>query len=103
VTDKRKVYEEECDAELSQWDLELVMLKDKAEKADNEVKIACQKAIEALEHKQKEAKAKQLELKAAEKEAWEDLKTAMETIRMDLKIAYCGLAAKLEAEHIRKM
>jgi hypothetical protein len=103
VTDKRKTYEEEFDAELSQWDLELVMLKDKAVKADNEVKIACQKAIEVLDQKQKEAKAKLLELKAAGGEAWEDLKAAMEIARMDLKIAFCSVAAKLEAENIRKM
>jgi len=103
VTRERKAYEEECAAELSQWDLELVMLKNKTAAAGNEVRIACQKAIQTLEKKQEVAKARLLEMKAAGQEAWEDPKTAMETARMDLKISFCGLVAKLEAENIRNM
>ena len=95
MTDKRSKYEDACDAELSQWDAQLVLLKDKADQVEIEVTMACHKAIGILQHKQEEAKAKQLELKAARQEAWEDLKAAMEKIRMDLRTSFCSVAAKL--------
>lgn len=96
MTDKRSVYEDECTTELSQWDAQFILLMSKADKADMEMKTDCLKALGALQHKQEEAKAKHLELKAAGKEAWEDLKTVMEKIRMDLRISFCRVAAKLE-------
>jgi hypothetical protein len=88
-------YEDECDAELSQWDAQFILLRAKAEQADGDVRMASHKALEALRHQQEAVKAKQLELKSALEEAREGLAGALDKARMDLRASFCRLAAKL--------
>ena len=95
MTDLRSAYEETCDEELSQWDAQLVLLKSTADQADREVNLVCRKSIRTLQLKQEEARAKQMELKAAGSEVWEDLKAAMEKVRMELRTSFCHVAGRL--------
>jgi len=95
MTDRRGDYEEKCDAELSQWSVQLVILKAKAERAEADLKAASHKALGILQINQEKMKVKQLELKAAGNGQWEYLKETMEKDRMNLRISFCGVAAKL--------
>jgi len=95
VHNERKVYEDDCDTELSQWEEQLALLKIKADNGNEEEKGVFHKAIRSLELKEDEVKAKQLELRASDDEAWGELKTAMETTRMNLRAFFCSVAAKM--------
>jgi len=67
TTDKRKACEEKFDAQLKEWKAHIALLKARAAKA--EAKIEYYKTIEALQHKEDDAKAKLHELKTASDEA----------------------------------
>ena len=54
------------------------------------------KIIEALEHKQGEAKAKLTELKTASDEAWEAVKAGAEKTWAEVKTAYHDAASKFK-------
>ena len=58
MKEKRKAYEEKLDAQLKEWNARIALLKAKDENAKADAKIDDYKIIEALEHKQGEAKAK---------------------------------------------
>jgi|GEM_PF-1285718 len=88
-------YEDECEAELFLWEAQLVLLKIKAAQADGAVQRACCTSLQTLQRKQEDMKVKHLELRIARKEAWDELRDAMEKARMDLRIAFCNVAAKL--------
>ena len=95
MTARRHVYEEGCDAELSQWSTQIVLLKAKAERADEDTKMHCRKALDALLLSHEKAERKQLELKTAKREDWEGFREAMDEARMLIRISFCGVAAKL--------
>ena len=95
MTNRRSEYEATCDLELSQWDEQIVILTAKTERAVTEVKTACLKSLANLRINLEKIKAKQLELKALKNGTWEEFKEAMEQDRMSLRIAFCGVAAKL--------
>ena len=88
MKDKRKAYEEKLDAQLKEWNAQIALLKAKAENAKADAKIDYYKTIEALEHKQDEAKTKLQELKTAGDEAWEDVKAGAEKVWAEVKTAY---------------
>jgi multidrug resistance efflux pump len=88
MKEKREAYEEMLDAQVKEWNAQIELLKTKADKARAEVKIEYYKTIEALQHKQNDAKAKLQELKTAGDEAWEDLKTGAEKAWAEVKAAY---------------
>src|SRR3990170_5063343 len=69
---------EKLDAQLEEWNVQIALLKARAEKAKAEGKIEYYKSIEALQHRQDKARAKLHEMKTAGDEAWEDLKTGAE-------------------------
>lgn len=48
VTDKRKAYEEKCDAQLQEWNAQIDLLKARADKAKAEAKIEYYKTIEDM-------------------------------------------------------
>ena len=75
MKEERKAYEEKLDAHLKEWKSRIAVLKAKADKAKADTKMNYYKIIQALEHKQDEAKTKLQELKAVGDEAWEDHKT----------------------------
>ena len=96
MTNKRKVYEEKIDAQLEEWNAQIALLKARADKAKAEAKIEYYKTIEALQHRQDEAKAKLHELKTAGDEAWEDLKTGAEKAWAEVKTAFHEATAKFK-------
>jgi len=96
MKDSRKAYEERIDAQLEEWNAQIALLKARADKAKAEAKIEYYKTIEALQHRQDEARAKLHELKTAGDEAWEDLKTGAEKAWAEIKTAFHEATAKFK-------
>ena len=92
MKDKRKAYEEKLDAQLKEWNVQIALLKAKAENAKADAKMDYYKTIEALEHKQDEAKTKLQELKTAGNETWENQKTGVEKVWDAFQTAFHGAA-----------
>jgi hypothetical protein len=88
MKDKRKAYEEKLDAQLKEWSAQIGLLKAKADNAKADAKIDYYKTIDALQHKQEEARTKLQELKTAGDEAWEDVKKGAEKAWVEVKTAY---------------
>jgi hypothetical protein len=78
---------EKMEAQLLQWDARLDELVAKAELVRAEAKSDHLKHVEALKTKQRLAKAKLEELKAASNEKWEILKTGLENAWDELEDA----------------
>lgn len=96
MKDKRKAYEEKLDAQLEEWDAQIALFKARADKSKAEAKIEYYKTIEALQHKQDEARKKLNELKTAGDEAWEDLRTGAEKAWDEIKAAFHSAASKFK-------
>jgi TMP repeat len=96
MRDKRKAYEEKFDAQLKEWNAEIVLLNAKADKAKAEEKIEYYKTIEALQGKQDAARIKLQELRAAGDDAWEDIKTGAENVWTEVKSTFQSAAAKFK-------
>jgi hypothetical protein len=96
MNDKRKAYEEKLDAQLKEWNAQMALLKAKAENAKADTKIDYYKAIDALEHKNEEAKTKLQELKTAGDETWEAVKTGAEKTWTEVKAAYHDAVSKFK-------
>jgi hypothetical protein len=94
VKDKRKAYEEKFEAQLEEWNAQIALLKAMADKGKAEAKIEYYKTIDALQHRQDEARTKLHELKTAGDEAWEDLKTGAEKAWAEVKAAFHEAIAK---------
>ena len=92
MKDKRKAYEETLDAQLDEWKAQIVLLKSRADKAKAEAKLEYYKTIEALQHKQDEARTKLHELKTAGDEEWEEQKTGVEKVWDDFRTTFHGAA-----------
>ena len=88
MKNKRKVYEEKLEAQLKEWSAQIALLRAKADNAKADAKIEYYKTVDALQHKQNEAKTKLQELKTAGDEAWEDLKAGAEKAWAEVKTAY---------------
>ena len=96
MKDTRKAYEEKLDAQLKEWNAQIALLKAKADNARADAKIEYYKTIDALQHKQNDARTKLLELKTAGDEAWEDLKTGAEKAWTEVKTAYHEASARFK-------
>ena len=96
MKNKRKAYEEKLEAQLEEWNAQIALLKARAEKGRTEAKIEYYKTIEALQHRQDEARAKLEELKTAGDEAWEDIKTGAEKAWDEVKAAFHSAASKFK-------
>lgn len=94
MKDKRKAYEKKLDAQLNELNAQIELLKAKADKAKVEAKIDYYKALEAIQHKQKEAKTKLQELKSAGDDAWDDIKTGAEKAWAEVKSAYHAASSR---------
>jgi hypothetical protein len=88
MKNKRKAYEEKLEAQLKEWSAQIALLRAKADNAKADAKIEYYKTVDALQHRQNEAKAKLQELKTAGDEAWEDLKAGAEKAWAEIKTAY---------------
>ena len=96
MKDKRKAYEEKIEAQLEEWNAQIALLRTRADKARAEAKIEYYKTIEALQHRQDEARVKLHELKDAGDEAWEDLKTGTEKAWAEVKATFHSAASKFK-------
>jgi hypothetical protein len=96
MDNRRKAYEEKIDAQLKEWNAQIDLLKAKADKAKAEAKIDYYKTIDALQHKQEEARTKLKELKTAGDEAWEDVKKGAEKAWAEIKTAYKDAASRFK-------
>lgn len=96
MKDKRKAYEEKLDAQMEEWNAQIALLKARADKGKAEAKIEYYKTIEALQHKQDEARTKLHELKTAGDEAWEDLKTGAENVWAEVRAAFHDAISKFK-------
>jgi hypothetical protein len=96
MDNRRKAYEEKIDAQLKEWNAQIDLLKAKADKARAEAKIEYYKTIDALQHKQEEARRKLKELKTAGDEAWEDVKKGAEKAWDEIRIAYKDAASRFK-------
>ena len=96
MRDKRKAYEEKLDAQLDEWNAQIALLKAKADKVKAEVKIEYYKIIEALQHREDEARTKLHELKTSGDEAWEDLKTGVEKAWAEVEAAFHEATSKFK-------
>lgn len=96
MNEKRKAYEEKLDAQLDEWNAQIALLKARAGKAKAEAKIEYYKTIDALQHRQDEARTKLHELKTAGDEAWEDLKTGAEKAWDEVKSAFHDAISKFK-------
>ena len=92
MKDKRKAYEEKLDAQLKEWNVQIALLKAKADKAKADTKMNYYKIIQALEHKQDEARTKLQELKTSDDETWENQKTGVEKVWDAFQTAFHGAA-----------
>ena len=96
MKEKRKAYEEKLDAQLDEWNAQIALLKARADKAKAGAKIEYYKTIDALQHKQDEARTKSHELKTSGDEAWEDLKTGAEKAWDEVKNAFHEAISKFK-------
>jgi multidrug resistance efflux pump len=96
MNEKRKAYEEKLDAQLDEWTAQIALLKARAAKAKAESKIEYYKTIDALQHRQDEARTKLSELKTAGDEAWGDLKTGAEKAWDEVKSAFHDAISKFK-------
>ena len=78
--DKRTEYVEKLSAQMVEWDVQIDLLKDKAESATPEEKFEYSNTIAALQLKRDEAALKLQGISAASDDEWEDLKTGAEQI-----------------------
>jgi len=96
MADKRKAYEEKFDAQLKEWNAEIILLNAKADKAMVEARIEYYKMIETLQGKQDSAKIKLHELLNAGDDAWEDIRASAENVWSDTKTAFQSAAARFK-------
>lgn len=78
--DKRTEYVEKLSAQMVEWDVQLELLKEKAESATPEVKFEYANIIAALQLKRDEAAMKLQGISVASADEWEDLKNGTEHI-----------------------
>ncbi len=83
--DKRTEYVENLSAQMVEWDAQIDLLKDKAERAMPEAKFQYSRAIEALELKRDEAAVKLQGISAASDDEWEELKTGTDKVWSEVR------------------
>lgn len=93
---KRKALKEKLETQLKEWDVEIALLRDKAEKAQKLAVSEYYATIEALAKKREDAKIKLQELKSGGPGTWEELKTGTEHIWDEVKTAVHTAASKFK-------
>lgn len=84
---KRTEYVEKLSAQMVEWDVQIDLLKEKAENATPEVKYEYANTIAALQLKRDEAAMKLLGISAASDAEWEELKTGTEQVWSEISNA----------------
>ena len=92
----KEAYLAKREAELKEWDAQILQLEAKAEQAQAQVKIQYFKQLESLRTKHTTVRDKLHELKQASGAAWETVKIGLETAWHDLKGGLTSAAAKFK-------
>ena len=92
--EKRKAYLDKVEAQFHEWDAELTLLEAKADRTKAEAKVKYLEEIERLKANRQELKEKVRKLKESGSEAWDDVKTGLESSWNELK---AGLKNALDA------
>ena len=92
----KEAYLAKREAELKEWDAQIVQLEAKAEQAQAQVKIHYYEQLESLRTKQTAVRDKLHELKQSSGAAWETIKIGLEHAWDDLKGGLTGAAAKFK-------
>lgn len=77
---KRTEYVEKLSAEMVKWEVQIDLLKERAESATPEVKFAHARIISALQLKRDEAALKLQGISAASDDEWEEMKEGTEQV-----------------------
>jgi uncharacterized coiled-coil DUF342 family protein len=80
----KQAYRQKIQAQLDEWSAEIDKLRAKADKADADAEIAFNRELDNLRDKKNQARARLDELSSAGDDAWEDLKTGVETASTQL-------------------
>ena len=96
MMEKRKAYQEKLEAQLEEWNVQIVSFVGKADKARSEGKFEYDKIIEVLQQKQNEVQAKLHELKSSSDDAWGDIRGGTEKAWAELKNAFDKAASKFK-------
>ena len=75
----REAYVKKMKAKLDEWDADIAKIEAKAEYAEANMKIKYNEKIDELKQQRKEATSKLHELQSAGDEAWEDIKTGLDS------------------------
>ena len=78
--DERTVYVEKLSAQMVEWDVQIDLLKDKAESTTPETQFDYSSTIAALQLKRDEAAVKLQGISAASDDEWGELKTGTEHV-----------------------
>ena len=85
MNDKQEAYLKKMEAQLNEWSAEIDLLKARAEKAGTEAEVEYQDRLETLRTRESAARAKLAELKQSGADAWESLKSGVESAMADLR------------------
>jgi len=83
--ENRTEYVERISAQMVEWDVQIDLLKDKAESASSEAKSEYSKAISALKLKRDEAAQKLQGVSSAGDDEWEEIKTGTEHVMDEVR------------------
>ena len=75
---KKEAYEQKIQAQVDEWNAEILKLKAQAAKARADVQINYNNQIEELRQRKETVNEKLTQLKEASEESWEDLKVGIE-------------------------
>ena len=83
--DKQTEFVEKLSAQIVEWDVQIDRLKDQSENATAEAKLACSKAVSALQMKRDQAAEKLQGIGMVSEDDWEDIKDGAEQIWDEVK------------------
>ena len=92
----KEAYLSKREAELKEWDAEIMKLQAKAEQAKAQVQIVYYEQIAALRVQQTTVRDKLAEMRQATGEAWESVKVGFDSAWTELKSGLAGAAAKFK-------
>ena len=92
----KEAYLSKREAELKEWDAEIMKLQAKAEQAKAQVQIVYYEQIEALRVQQTTVRDQLAEMRQATGEAWESVKVGFDSAWTELKSGLAGAAAKFK-------
>jgi hypothetical protein len=95
--DDRKLYQRKLEAQLEEWQADLDKLVARAKQADADTRIAAERQIEDLQARQRVARERLDDLRAAGVDAWKDLASAAEKAFDDMSDGLRAAADRFES------